>query len=88
MFGFIGFLFILFLLILLIGFSILGNLLRLFFGFGRRDNDRIRTYADPNQHASSAESHRDTPHHSSPGTHKQKIFGEDEGEYVDYEEVK
>lgn len=77
MFGFLGFLLILFLLILLIGFSILGSILRLFFRLGRRGKDGERTCANP-----------DTPRSSSPDSRKQKIFDKDEGEYVDYEEMK
>lgn len=36
MFGFLGFLLIIFLLIVFIGFTILGNILRVLFGIGKR----------------------------------------------------
>lgn len=99
MFGFLGFLLILFLLIIIIGFSIVGNILRLIFGFGRRSgttqnrtytNQRQQTYNETNDNASS-ESHRSSSSSQTQSTvsgNKKKIFDEDEGEYVDYEEVK
>lgn len=101
MFGFLGFLLILFLLIVFIGFSILGNILRVLFGFGKRNtNNQNRTFTYTNQktdHTSDNQSNDDTEsysessssqkHHQSSGK-KKKIFDDDEGEYVDYEEVK
>lgn len=41
MFGFLGFLLIIFLLIVLIGFTILGNILRVLFGIGKRPSIKI-----------------------------------------------
>lgn len=100
MFGFLGFLLILFLLILFIGFSILGNILRVLFGFGKRNTYQNRTYTrqgentynqnqtnDENENFaenSSSSSHK----HSHSSRDRKKIFDDDEGEYVDYEEVK
>lgn len=101
MFGFLGFLLILFLLIVFIGFSILGNILRILFGFGKRNTHyQDRTYTDSRQNTyrqhqsdeeeesytetSSSSSHR----RSHPSGNRKKIFDDDEGEYVDYEEVK
>lgn len=101
MFGFLGFLLILFLLIIFIGFSILGNILRMLFGLGKRTpHYQSRTYTNPGQdtytrhetddeerdfaETSSSSSHKHT--HSSGG--RKKIFADDEGEYVDFEEVK
>lgn len=86
MFGFLGFLLILFLLIIFIGFSILGSILRMLFGFGRRNSpykqqtqtDETREYTET---YSSSQSRPSSP------KNKKKIFGDDEGEYVDYEEV-
>lgn len=98
MFGFLGFLLILFLLIVFIGFSILGNILRVLFGFGKRNTNRTFTYTNQKtDHTSDNLSNDDTEsysessssqkHHQSSGK-KKKIFDDDEGEYVDYEEVK
>lgn len=99
MFGFLGFLLILFLLIVIIGFSILGNVLRLIFGFGRRNgntqsrtytNQRQQTYNETNDTSSneSNRSHSSSKAESNVTGNKKKIFDNDEGEYVDYEEVK
>ncbi len=41
MFGFLGFLLIIFLLIVFIGFTILGNILRVLFGIGKRPPIKI-----------------------------------------------
>lgn len=98
MFGFLGFLLILFLLIVFIGFSILGNILRVLFGFGKRNtNYQNRTYThqgqtnhtqadDDAENYSETSSSSQKPHRAS--GNKKKIFDDDEGEYVDYEEVK
>lgn len=101
MFGFLGFLLILFLLIVFIGFSILGNIFRVLFGFGRRNTHyQDRTYTDSRQntyrqHQSDEEEESYTEASSSSSGkrgrssgNKKKIFDDDEGEYVDYEEVK
>lgn len=102
MFGFLGFLLILFLLIVFIGFSILGNILRMLFGFGKRSTDnQNRTFTYTNQktvHTSDNQSNDETESYSEPSSSsqehrhssgkKRKIFDDDEGEYVDYEEVK
>lgn len=92
MFGFLGFLLILFLLIIFIGFSILGSILSLF-GLGKytfhyqshtytreKTNDEEGDFAE----TSSSSSHKHP--HSTGG--RKKIFTDDEGEYVDFEEVK
>lgn len=101
MFGFLGFLLILFLLIVFIGFAILGNIFRVLFGFGRRNTHyQDRTYTDQRQNTyhqsegnESEESYTQADSSSSgkrtrPAGNKKKIFDDDEGEYVDYEEVK
>ena len=43
MFGFLGFLLIIFLLIIFIGFTILGNILRVLFGIGKHPPYQNRT---------------------------------------------
>jgi len=94
MFGFLSFLLILFLLIIFIGFSILGNIMRVLFGGGsKRSNYQSHTYTnhenfnrqqDANDIYAETDSASNT-HHKSKGN-KKKIFGDDEGEYVDFEE--
>ena len=77
MFGFLGFLLIIFLLIIFIGFTILGNILRVLFGIGKRPPYQNRT-----------STHQKQNRHSHSSGNRKKIFDDDEGEYVDYEEVK
>ena len=109
MFGFLGFLLIIFLLIVFIGFTILGNILRVLFGIGKHPPYQNRTSTHQKQNTytqtqtndenenfaefSSSSSNRHSFIFSkiscpfSSGNRK-KIFDDDEGEYVDYEEVK
>ena len=49
MFGFLGFLLIIFLLIVFIGFTILGNILRVLFGIGKRPPYQNRTSTHQNK---------------------------------------
>lgn len=101
MFGFLGFLLVLFLLIVFIGFAILGNILRVLFGIGKRTpNYQNRTYTHQKQNTYTQNQTNDENENfaetSSSSSHKRshssgdrkKIFDDDEGEYVDYEEVK
>ena len=94
MFGFLSFLLILFLLIIFIGSSILGNIMRVLFGGGnKRSNYQSHTYTNHenfNRQQDANDSYAETDsasntHHKSKGN-KKKIFGDDEGEYVDFEE--
>lgn len=92
--GFIFFLLTLFVLILFIGFSILGNILRVLLGLGKRNQgQQQRTYTrthtqsqwDNAQQTSSQANARQRT--TAPSGSKKKIFADDEGEYVDFEEV-
>ena len=87
-----------FLLIVFIGFTILGNILRVLFGIGKRPpyQNRTSTHQKQNTYTQNqandenenfAESSSSNRRSHSSGNRK-KIFDEDEGEYVDYEEVK
>lgn len=100
MLGFLGFLLIIFLLIVFIGFTILGNILRVLFGIGKHPpyqnrtstHQKQNTYAqtqtnDENENFAEFSSSSSNRHSHSSGNRK-KIFDDDEGEYVDYEEVK
>ena len=92
MFGFLGFLLIIFLLIIFIGFTILGNILRVLFGIGKHPPYQNRTSTqtqtnDENENFAEFSSSSSNRHSHSSGNRK-KIFDDDEGEYVDYEEVK
>lgn len=86
MFGFLGFLLILFLLIVFIGFSIVGSILRMLFGFGRR-NTSYQQQPQTDEAREHIETFSSSQTRTSSPKRKGKIFGDDEGEYVDYEEV-
>lgn len=81
------FLFVMFfffiLLVFLMGFSILRTIKNILFGNGnngRKEEQRSRSYETRSNN--SARNERTSQ------TSRKKIFAEDEGEYVDYEEVK
>ena len=78
MFGFLGFILIFILLIVFVVIALLGNLVRAIFGFGKRTPKPFQgeTHQANQQQAT-----------SSSNSTKKKIFAEDEGEYIEYEEV-
>ena len=78
MFGFLGFILIFILLIVFVVIALLGNLVRAIFGFGKRT-------PKPFQGETHQTNQQQAP--SSSNSTKKKIFAEDEGEYVEYEEV-
>lgn len=96
MWGFLGFLLLFVLLIISIGVSILRYVLRALFGWNGRSTwqtqqqntrqQQASSYSDQTEEADSFRSSRSSqqPHPSG----RRKIFEADEGEYVDFEEVK
>ena len=100
MFHFLGFIFFFILIILLIGFVILWRIVNTFLGIGKRmsggtnphtQGQQRTTYQRTNyqQNENSADSSRSQSSASSSSTNeKKKVFGDDEGEYVDFEEIK
>lgn len=94
-FAYIGFFLLAFLvIILIIGLSLMStlfggisNILRLF-GFGNRQRTRHRTSSQTShsqQGTSYTQQHASQAHN---GASNGKIFGSNEGEYVDFEEIK
>ena len=84
MFGFLGFILLFIFLIVIIVLTLLGNVIRMIFGFGKRTPKEFKgqkneTY-DYNNHQQTTES-------TTSSTGKKKIFEKDEGEYVEFEEV-
>jgi len=73
------FLFIFVLVILLLGLSIIGTVFRAIFGLGRRTNNR--PYNTTANSASGSNTRKETL------KKRKKVFEEDEGEYVEFEEV-
>ena len=87
-FGFLGFILILVLLFVFFILAFLGNIIRSIFGFGRRTpkqyyGEKTASSADTGDTYSSTQSA--TP---ASANNKKKIFADDEGEYVEFEEVK
>lgn len=87
-FGFLGFIFILIIFIVLIALAFLGNIVRSIFGWGKRAPKHF--YGEKTSSAGTESSHTSNQglHPSSPSNGKKKIFDDDEGEYVEFEEVK
>lgn len=86
----LGFFFLIILILVVFGFSILTSIIKVFFGLGKRTSNRQRnTYTNPNQPNSSTRNNSAGATHSQPPpqNHK-KVFSKDEGEYVEFEEVK
>ena len=87
MFGFLGFILIFILFIVLLVFALLGNLVRTIFGLGRRAPKHY--YSETNTSSQTGQSYSSTQSNQTSSTNgKKKIFTEDEGEYVEFEEVK
>ena len=75
------FLFILVVFILVLGLSIVGSIVRAIFGFGRRSSSRMNQSYERQSNQAQEEN-------ATANGNRKKLFTEDEGEYVDYEEVK
>lgn len=99
MFHFLGFLFIIIIAILLIGLSIVGTVIRSIFGLGgRRSSDtnpngngnyQGRGYSFNDSQQSDTSHHEEaTPEEGDLHPKRKKLFSKDEGEYVDFEEIK
>ena len=91
MFHILGFLFIIIIAILLIGLSIIGTVIRNIFGLGgRRTSSNSGPYQKGNgNYQPGGYSYNDNRQSSEEARprHK-KLFSKDEGEYVDFEEIK
>ncbi len=97
MFNIVAFLFFFILIILFIGLSFVGSILRVLFGFGRRHSStgsyqRTGSYQSGSQNStdytsSSSQNKSSSEADNQTGKHK-KIFSKEEGEYVDFEEIK
>lgn len=96
MLHFLGFLFILIIAILIIGLGIVGSIVRGIFGLGRRKPSAQDFHGGYTFHGDNRQSHTttDTADGIRPEEgeirvrHKERIFSKDEGEYVDFEEIK
>ncbi|MCC8188192.1 MAG: DUF4834 family protein [Bacteroides sp.] len=82
-FNILGFIFIFLIAILFIGLSIIGTVIRRILGFGRKNPGYNRTPGQ-DDHSSQDTVRRKEPQQSS----RRKVFDDDEGEYVEFEEVR
>ena len=85
MFGFLGFILLFVLFIIIIVLSLLGNIVRMIFGFGKRTPKQFNSQKDKTDDYNTNQQTNDS---NNSATGKKKIFGEDEGEYVEFEEIK
>lgn len=89
MFHILGFLFIIIIAILLIGLSIIGTVIRSIFGLGGRRTSSSRGYSyNENGQPSNYTSNEAEPEEGEIHPKHKKLFSKDEGEYVDFEEIK
>lgn len=92
MFGFLGFIFIIIIFVVIIGLvfvsTILSSILRIF-GIGKKRTSRRKTYtrSDNNEYGNSS-TKEDSRANGNSQDQKSKIISEDEGEYVDYQDIK
>ena len=84
-FGFLGFIFILIVFIVFIVLAFLGNIVRSIFGLGKRAPKHF--YGEKASSTQTDNSRNSTQATSSSSNGKKKIFSDDEGEYVEFEEV-
>ncbi len=95
MFGFLSFILFFVFIILIIGLSILAKIIGTVMKAGKRmtGTDRTSSYENPQNNtdsdtgyteATSSESY----HRKAAKGPKKKIFGDDEGEYIEFEEIK
>lgn len=98
MFHILGFLFIIIIAILLIGLSIIGTVIRNVFGLNRRTSfSHFGSYQSGNgKYQPEGYSYNDNrqsseevqPEEGEIHFRRKKLFSKDEGEYVDFEEIK
>ena len=81
------FLFFLFILASILGFSALRMLKRLLFGNGNNNAKKAQKRQQTNESSSTRQQQSHARESYTP-TQRKKIFTPDEGEYVDYEDVK
>lgn len=97
MFHILGFLFIIIIAILLIGLSIIGTVIRNLFGWGGRRTTFSQSSPKGNgpyqsggysYNATGQSSEAVQPEEGEIHYQRKKLFSKDEGEYVDFEEIK
>lgn len=84
----LGFLLVIIVSILVIVFSVISGILRVLFGFGRKQRYQTGTAGDDYRNKSGKTSSSDSAENYTTQNQRKKIFDKDDGEYVDFEEVK
>lgn len=92
MFHILGILFLIILVILLIGLAILSKIIGMVFGFKRRmqrnGSAQQTAYSSNSNNSQDDASHTYSREGNSAARPRKKIFDKEEGEYVDFEEIK
>ena len=99
MFHILGFLFIIVIAILLIGLSIIGTVIRSIFGLGGHRSSATQnrggnyqsggySFNDRQQDAGPSQKEAKPEEKEEEQSKRKKLFSKDEGEYVDFEEIK
>ena len=86
-FGFLGVILLIILFIILFVIALLGNFIRSIFGFGRRTPKHYYGEKTSSTQTEGNYSSTQGTQTSASSVSKKKIFADDEGEYVEYEEV-
>jgi hypothetical protein len=86
--GILGLFFFFFLFILFLGISIVGSVLRSVFGFGRKSHQAHRQTYSKEEPTADRQENDGQEEYSSTSKKRKKIYTKEDGEYVDYEEVK
>lgn len=83
-----GFILIVIIVLIVIGLSIIGHVLRTIFGWFRRlDASRRNAGNGQRDYTASSQTRRQPSDENAAHPKRKKIFGDDEGEYVDFEEI-
>ncbi len=89
MFHLLGFLFLIIIIVLIIGLSIIGTVLSSIFRLGGlRKNKQQTTYRNTTYQSSASAGDGVSAEEGGIHPKRKKLFSEDEGEYVDFEEIK
>lgn len=86
MITFLGFIFFFVLIIIVFGLTIINNVLRALFGLGKRNDSSARSTSSNNRSNQSTYKNQNGNAQDTPK--RKKLFDDDEGEYVEFEEVK
>lgn len=89
MLHFFGFLILIVIAVIIIGLTLVGSVLRALFGFGKRSTPNAQSSSNGRKYYRASETNKEEEMstESDSAKHK-KLFTDEEGEYVDFEEIK